>query len=71
MGALRPIIREPRSTVESREAAELFIHERVGFAEAPSAPLNAMFTTDGAGVPLKGALGGGVFNPVRNNKFLK
>ena len=68
MGALRPIIREPRSIVETREAGELFIHSRM-LQEGPSAHPGALFTTESAGTQIKPQLGGGIFNPVKNNKY--
>lgn len=69
MAAIRPIIREPRSSQERSEAAELFIHERMK-AVGPTAHPGILMTVPAvAGVQVKGQLGGGFFNPPSNRKF--
>lgn len=68
MAKIRPIIREPRTTVETREAAGLFIHERMK-PEGVSAHPGQLFTTESAGTQVKAPLGGGAFNPVSNKKY--
>lgn len=67
MAALRPIVREPRSSSERMEAARFYIEEH-SKPLAPSAHPGALFTTEGAGVQIKGALGGGVYSPTNNSK---
>lgn len=67
MAALRPIVREPRSSSERMEAARLYIEER-SKPIAPSSHPGALFTTEGAGLQLKPALNGGVYSPTNNSK---
>lgn len=68
MPKFRPIIREPRSSQERSEAAELFIHNRM-LAVGPTAHPGILMTVPAtAGVQVKGELGGGFFNPPSNRK---
>jgi len=68
MPATRPIIREPRGTSELMEAAAFSIQERLK-PLAPSMHPGMLFTSEGAGVPIKPALGGGAYSPVTNAKM--
>lgn len=68
MPALRPIIHEPRSTVEREAGAVLAVTEALT-PTAPHAHPGLLMTTESAGTKLKGGLGGGFFNPASNKAF--
>lgn len=68
MAALRPIVREPRSTSERSEAEVFAIHNAL-VPVGPTAHPGLLFTTEGAGVQIKGQLRGGFFNPPSNKKY--
>lgn len=64
--ALRPIMREPRSTDELMANAELMVHNRVGTMVAPNVGSIAFTVPQVAGVPVGPDLGGGVISPLSN-----
>lgn len=67
MPATRPIIREPRTTSERMEAA-VFAFTEQNKPLAPSMHPGQLFTSEGAGIQVKGQLKGGSFSPVNNSK---
>jgi hypothetical protein len=68
MPALRPIVREPRTSGERADATVFAIRQRFT-PRAPDAHPGLLFTTDSAGMKVKPGLNGGFINPPKNSKF--
>lgn len=66
--ALRPIIREPRSTDALMEQQRLMVHNRVGTMLAPNVAVPHIGPNATSGMPVAGSLNlaGGIIEPLSN-----